>query len=139
MNRPSPDSPEPAIAAAVITDNGKVLLVKRRVKEGNLTWQFPAGAVEPGELPEDAAVRETDEETGLSVSALAVLGERIHPNTGRLMIYVACRVAGGNAKVLDDEELIDFSWVNRDDLNGYVPYGFFEPVQNYLDATLSQR
>lgn len=77
---------EPAIAAAVIVNDGCLLLVRRRVKEGCLSWQFPAGGVEPGEDPADAAVRETREQTGLIVKASAVLGERVHPNTGRTMI-----------------------------------------------------
>jgi 8-oxo-dGTP diphosphatase len=38
-----------AIAAAVIVSNGRVLLVRRRVQEGRLSWQFPAGKVELGE------------------------------------------------------------------------------------------
>ncbi len=39
----------PAISAGIITQNGAVLLVQRKVKEGSLSWQFPAGEVEPGE------------------------------------------------------------------------------------------
>lgn len=47
----------PAIAAAVVVHEGRVLIVRRRVSEGRLSWQFPAGAVEPGEAREEAAVR----------------------------------------------------------------------------------
>ena len=63
MSRPKMDSTEPAIAAAVIAHEGKVLLVKRRVKEGSLSWQFPAGAIETGESATQAATREAKEET----------------------------------------------------------------------------
>lgn len=55
----------PGIAAAIVVHDGRVLMVRRRVSEGQLSWQFPAGEVEPGEAREDAAVRETQEETGL--------------------------------------------------------------------------
>ncbi|MGH3434320.1 MAG: NUDIX hydrolase, partial [Thermocrispum sp.] len=89
------EAPQPVIAAAVIVHEGRLLLVRRRVKEGSLYWQFPAGAIEEGEQPTDAAVRETQEETGLTVKAAKVLGERVHPNTGRTMIYVACDVVSG--------------------------------------------
>ncbi|GAA3730547.1 hypothetical protein GCM10022225_10460 [Plantactinospora mayteni] len=58
------------IAAAVIVDNGRVLLVRRRVNEGQLSWQFPAGEVEPEEPAEEAAVREAGEETGLTVHSV---------------------------------------------------------------------
>ncbi|MGH8833985.1 MAG: NUDIX hydrolase [Actinomycetes bacterium] len=33
-------------------------MVRRRIKEGELSWQFPAGAIEPDESDEDAAARE---------------------------------------------------------------------------------
>ena len=44
MSDPAP------IAAAVIVDDGRVLMVRRRVAEGDLSWQFPAGQVEPGAI-----------------------------------------------------------------------------------------
>ncbi|AHH94067.1 NUDIX hydrolase [Kutzneria albida] len=138
MSEPTPASERPPIAAAVIVHDGKVLLVKRRVKEGSLSWQFPAGEVEikQAESASAAAVREAHEETGLTVSASKVIGERVHPNTGRTMIYVACNVVEGNASVVDDEELIEFAWATRAQLAEYVPYGFFDTVQQYLKSNL---
>ncbi len=127
---------KPAIAAAIIVQDGKLLLVHRRVSEGSLSWQFPAGAVEAGETFEEAAVRETAEETGLTVEAVKMLGERVHPNTGRLMVYVACEVRSGTAYVADAEELADLVWATPDKSNDYVPYGFAPMVQDYLTMTL---
>lgn len=127
----------PGIAAAIIVHEGGVLMVRRRVSEGKLSWQFPAGEVEPGETREDAAVRETKEETGLNVSAVELLGERVHPATGRLMSYTACEVLSGTAHVADTEELAELAWVAHDQIPEYVPYGLFGPVQEYLDATLA--
>src|SRR3954470_24513128 len=101
MSQPTPDE-RPAIAAAVIVNDGQVLLVRRRVKEGQLSWQFPSGEVEPGETGDQAAVRETQEETGLTVRATGSRGERVPPNTGRTMIYTACDVVDGTAYVADD-------------------------------------
>lgn len=128
---------EAAIAAAIIVQDGRLLLVRRRVAEGKLSWQFPAGEVEPGEAPEDAAVREALEETTLVVTALKRLGERVHPATGRTMVYVACDVVSGTASVGDEEELAEVAWSNRAALRDYVPYPLFDSVQEYLDATLT--
>ncbi|MFI0715415.1 NUDIX hydrolase [Streptomyces inhibens] len=127
----------PGIAAAIIVHEGRVLMVRRRISEGKLSWQFPAGEVEPGETREDAAVRETKEETGLNVSAVKLLGERVHPATGRLMSYTACVVLSGTAHVADTEELAELAWVAHDQIPEYVPYGLFGPVQEHLDATLA--
>ncbi|WP_236241778.1 NUDIX hydrolase [Streptomyces sp. CC228A] len=126
----------PGIAAAIVVHEGRVLMVRRRVSEGQLSWQFPAGEVEPGEAREDAAVRETQEETGLTVAAVKLLGERVHPKTGRLMSYTACEVLAGTAHVADTEELAELAWVALGEMPQYVPYGLFEPVQEYLDGAL---
>jgi ADP-ribose pyrophosphatase YjhB (NUDIX family) len=56
VNQSIPD--QPPIAAAIIVRDGKVLLVRRRVREGTLSWQFPAGAIEADETPGQAAIRE---------------------------------------------------------------------------------
>lgn len=125
------------IAAAVVIDNGKVLMVRRAVSEGELMWQFPAGGIEDGEDALAAAARETFEETGLDVDGTLLLGERVHPKTGRHMSYVVCRLIGGEAYVADAEELAEVAWVTLGDLPKYVPYGLFGPVQEYLDQHLA--
>jgi 8-oxo-dGTP diphosphatase len=81
-------------------------------------------------------VREVREETGLIVDESDAIGERTHPNTGRKIVYVACRVVSGEARVVDDDELDNLAWVQRNALAQYVPYGFYAPVQEYLDSVL---
>lgn len=71
---------------------------RRRVAEGQLSWQFPAGKVELGESCAEAAVRETKEEAGLDVVVVVRLGERVHPITSRQVSYTAC----GKARVAEE-------------------------------------
>src|SRR5262252_4510767 len=134
-------APAPAvrgsIVVAVIVAGQKVLLVRRRVQEGGLSWQFPAGEVEFGETFEAAASRETREEVGLTVAPIAVLGERVHPATGRHMVYLACRVVRGSPHVADRDELVNVAWCRLEELADYIPLGVFQPVQAYLEAVLS--
>ena len=137
MSEQSSDE-RPSIASAIITHNGKVLLVRRRVKEGGLSWQFPGGQIEEGESAGEAAVREVREETGLVVAESDIIGQRTHPNTGRNVIYVSCNVVSGEATVVDDDELDDLAWAKGDALAKYVPYGFYGPVQEYLDSVLQE-
>ena len=128
---------QPGISAAIIVRFGRVLMIRRRVSEGELMWQFPAGAIETGETAEAAAVRETLEETGLTVKALRLLGERVHPKTQRLMSYTACKPLGDEEAIVGDvEEIAEVAWVRHEELPEYVPYGLFEPVQEYLDEAL---
>lgn len=128
----------PSISAAIIAHEGRVLMVRRRIAEGQLSWQFPAGAIEAGESPEEAAVRETLEETGLHVVAVRLIGERVHPKTHRLMSYTACDVVAGIARVADDDELAELAWCAHSEIAEYVPYGLFAPVQAYLDGVLAR-
>lgn len=126
----------PTIAAAIVIDDGRVLMVRRKVSEGSLSWQFPAGEVEAGESDEDAAVRETAEETGVTVRAVKRLGDRVHPATGRNMAYVACEVVSGTAHVGDPEDLAEVGWCDSATLAEYVPHPLFGPVADYLSGTL---
>jgi 8-oxo-dGTP diphosphatase len=125
------------IAAAVIVSAGRVLLVRRRIREGELSWQFPAGEIEAGESPDDAAVREALEETGLAVRARRCLGERVHPATGRTIVYVACDVSAGVAHVADEEELAEVAWCDRATLASYIPDPLHRLVQEHLRNTLA--
>jgi 8-oxo-dGTP pyrophosphatase MutT (NUDIX family) len=60
----------PAVAVAIVTSSLRVLIGRRR--DGTPRWVFPGGKAEPGESPQDAAVRETGEETGLQIRVTGV-------------------------------------------------------------------
>jgi 8-oxo-dGTP diphosphatase len=126
----------PALSMAVIVSDGRLLMIRRSEREGDLLWALPGGAIEAGEAPEEAAVRETAEETGLVVAATKLLGERVHPKTQRLMSYIACEVVQGEARVADADELDAVAWVAHSEITDYVPYPLYDRVQAYLDEVL---
>jgi 8-oxo-dGTP diphosphatase len=84
-----------------------VLLVRRRVAEGSLSWQFLAGKVERGETAAEAAVREAREEAAVMSAANHVLGERVHPVTGRRVVYVAGDLISGTPGVAGEKEIAE--------------------------------
>lgn len=127
----------PAVSMAIIAEAGRVLMVRRRQREGKLSWAFPGGGIEAGESPEQAAVREAAEETALEVKAIRVIGQRIHPDTGADMTYVACEPIAGEARVEDDDELAEVAWVALEEIPAYVPWGLYPPVQEYLEDVLA--
>src|SRR3954454_1828320 len=59
----------PGVAAIIRDDQGRILLQLN--KQG--MWNLPAGAIDPGEKPAQAMVREVFEETGLNIRPLRVL------------------------------------------------------------------
>ena len=121
-----------AVTVAVIAEQGRVLLVHRRANDGAPPWVLPGGKLEAGESPGEAAVRELLEETGLTVRAVRILGERIHPYTGAYLTYVACEVLAGTAHIAAASELDAVEWVRVGELGEYVPGGLYSAVQAYL-------
>ncbi len=89
----------PGAAAVLVLDaEGRVLVVRQpREAAGKALWEIPAGKLEPGEAPEEAARRELLEETGLSASTLVPLGV-IYPTPGYsgevIHLFLAQGVAG---------------------------------------------
>lgn len=64
-----------AYGGVVIDDEGRVLLREPSKHYGGYVWTFPKGGADPGETPEDAAVREVREETGYEARIERLLGD----------------------------------------------------------------
>jgi 8-oxo-dGTP pyrophosphatase MutT (NUDIX family) len=123
---------QPIVAAIVTSDQG--LLVTYR-HDKTPPAGFLTGEIEPGESAADAMVRECKEEAGLRVAAGSEIGRRIHPKTGRTMIYVAgTPVEDSEVFVGDREELTDVRWVTLAEADAaFAPFGgMFKPVHDYL-------
>jgi 8-oxo-dGTP pyrophosphatase MutT (NUDIX family) len=126
------------VAAAIVTSRLGVLVGRRN--DGKPPWTFIAGEVEPGETAPFAAVREVKEETGLEVEPGEIIGERVHPKTGRTMIYVAARpVRSEDLAVFvgDERELAEVRWVNLAEADELLP-GMFEPVREHLAQEIGE-
>jgi 8-oxo-dGTP pyrophosphatase MutT (NUDIX family)/DNA-binding transcriptional regulator YhcF (GntR family) len=128
--------PEPApIVAAIVTSHLGVLIARRN--DGKPPWTFIAGEIEPGESPTDAAVREVKEETGLRIQPGRVIGRRVHPQTGRTMVYMAARPTHGtDAFVGDEQELAEVRWATLTEADELMGGMIFEPVRIHLKKAL---
>lgn len=102
----------PGVAGVVINPEGYLLLHRR---SDNGMWWLPGGALEPGEEPADAVVREVYEETGVKVIperlSCILAGEDhfvVYPNGDQaaiLSMTFLCRPIGGDPRIDGDESL----------------------------------
>jgi 8-oxo-dGTP pyrophosphatase MutT (NUDIX family)/transcriptional regulator with XRE-family HTH domain len=122
------------VVAVIVTSASGVLAGRRN--DGQPPWTFIAGEIEPGEQPEDAAVREVKEETDCEIRAGQLIGERVHPATGRRLIYMAASpVRGTKVFVGDKRELAEVRWLSLGEALDLMP-DMFPAVRDYLAREL---
>lgn len=88
---------DPKVAVgAVVVSAGRLLLVRRVMEPEAGRWSLPAGFLDAGEDPRDAAARETLEEAGVVVRVGELLDLLVNPEGGAtlFLVYAATRVAG---------------------------------------------
>ena len=109
---------DPKVAAAVLVRRGEQILLIRRAHEPfRGLWTLPAGFVNAGEDPAEAAIRECAEETGLVIEItgiLAIHSGREHPRGSDFVIFFAGQLMGGTLHADDDADAAE--WFERGDL-----------------------
>lgn len=125
--------PEPAsVALAIIAANGSVLVGRRHDRIP--PWTFPATEIQQDESPAAAAARAVQKETGLTATVDHVIGRRIHPKTGRLMIYMEATVDGTDTTV-NDADIAEVRWIDLAEADQLMP-DMFPTVRQHLGRVL---
>jgi ADP-ribose pyrophosphatase YjhB (NUDIX family) len=103
---------DPKVAAAVlIVQDDRVLLVQRNNEPFRGKWTLPAGFINGGEDPAEAAVRECLEETGLSVRVRRihdVVSGREHEHGADFVIVYHAEIIGGELTAGDDADAVEW-------------------------------
>jgi len=103
---------DPKVAASVLVIRGGEVLLVRRVNpphEGG--WTLPAGFVDAGEDPREAAARECLEETGLRVKVtelIDVVSGREHRHGADIVIVYRGEAMGGQLAAGDDADQVGY-------------------------------
>jgi 8-oxo-dGTP diphosphatase len=119
-------------ANAVVERVGDVLLVRLNYGPRAGRWTLPGGLVENDETPEEAAVRETAEETGFVVQLDGLLATYMRPGAPIVIVTYRSHIVGGEMRIAP-EELSEAAFFPRDDLPPLEELAWPSTVQG-LDA-----
>ena len=81
-----------------VTDTGEVVLIRRGFEPGRGFWAQPGGFLEIDETPTEGAVRETLEETGLTVVPGELLGLYARLEAAVVVLVYEARIVGGEMR-----------------------------------------
>ena len=107
------------VTAAVIIQNGKILICQRQMnKNCGLLWEFPGGKIEIGETGEQCIVRECQEELGITLIVKRELTDVVYEypdRTVHLHFYLCDIIAG----IPEKKEHNAIAWIVPDDVCHY--------------------
>jgi ADP-ribose pyrophosphatase len=112
-----------------VDDKNRILLVRQfRLPAAKSLWELPAGRLDEGEKPLEAARRELKEETGYQARKWKKLAS-YWPSPGfvaeKMTIFLATGLTAGEAQPMDDER-IECRWFKRKELDKMIRDGKIE-------------
>jgi ADP-ribose pyrophosphatase len=125
-----------------VDDRDRVLLVRQyRLPADGYLWELPAGRLDPGEQPLEAAKRELVEETGYRAEEWKELVS-YWPSPGfvseKMTIFLARGLTAGQATPMDDER-IETRWFAKDELAAMISRGEIHDGKTLVGFLLWQR
>jgi 8-oxo-dGTP diphosphatase len=125
--------PEPNVGVSVLIWRGNQVLLERRAHSlGAGTWAPPGGYLQFGERFEDCAIRETREETGITITDVRfrAITNDVFPDAQKQFatIWMEATYESGMAEVKSPDELSELGWFDWNDL----PLPRFLPLENLL-------
>ncbi|HYB44737.1 MAG TPA: NUDIX hydrolase [Candidatus Methylomirabilis sp.] len=100
------------VAGIIAAADGHVLLTRRAIHPAHGKWTFPGGYVEWGEPVESAAIRETYEETGLTVDLGGLVGVYSYQANPVVIVVYEGRITGGTPTTCHENDRVE--WVGID-------------------------
>ena len=120
----------------IIQKENKVLMGLRKNAHGEGTWAFPGGHLEFKETPEEAAMREVLEETGLVVQnpkLIAVTHDIFEKEDKHYMtLFMKVDYTGGEPQLLEPHKCDVWQWFEWNNL----PNPLFLTVQSFLQKNI---
>jgi ADP-ribose pyrophosphatase YjhB (NUDIX family) len=109
-------TPKVGSDCAIFDGGGRILLMRRA---DNRKWCLPCGWLDPGESPEQGAVREIQEETGLQAEVIQLVqvfgtpaGSVYGPHGAVTLVYL-CRVTGGELRLSHEGVELGYHYIEE--------------------------
>lgn len=113
--------------------DGQVLFGLRQGAHGDKTWAFPGGHLEMGETPEETAVRETLEETGLKIEDPRFIGATndLFEKEGKhyVTLFYEAEAPHGDPELLEPHKCVKWEWFSWQNL----PKPLFVTIPNIIE------
>jgi len=114
----------PGVNVLALTPENKIIVVKEyRVPPKKMTFGLPAGIVDEGETPEQAALRELQEETGYTSKEIILLKNTfcvIGMSDFKINLFLAKNCVKTSNQKLDETEFIEVELMNIEDYKNYL-------------------
>lgn len=123
-----------AVIMAVDQKRRTLLVRQYRLPAEKYLWELPAGRLDPGEKPLQAAKRELKEETGYRARKWTKLASYfVSPGyvEERMTIFLAEELTAGEATPMDDER-IEARWFDRKELAGLIDSGKMDDAKTLI-------
>jgi len=92
-------NPRLVVTTIPVTDDGRIVLLRRGIEPGRGLWAQPGGFLEVDETVTEAAVRETLEETGLIVQPGEIVGLYSRLEAAVVVLAFEARIVGGEYRL----------------------------------------
>jgi 8-oxo-dGTP diphosphatase len=99
-------NPRLVVTTVPVTDEGRVVLLRRGIEPGYGLWAQPGGFLEIDETVQEGAIRETFEETGLLVQPHEIIGLYSRTEVAIVVLAYEARITGGSLRL--NPEAIEF-------------------------------
>ena len=134
MDRSIVRHPGSAVMMAM-DDKKRILLVRQyRMPADKRLWELPAGKLDDGEKPLDAAKRELAEETGYKAKKWTKLAS-FYPSPGfvqeKMTLFLATGLTAGDATPMEDEQ-IETRWFKRKEVHQMIREGKIEDAKTII-------
>ncbi len=125
--------PESEGVKCIIENEGCILLIRNTY--GRMQWTFPGGRIEKGESPEETAIREVQEEVGIQIEDLRLLGKLLSTREYKKDNVFCFGAKAKNKEIhIDTAEILEAKWFAATELPVLGPI-----AQKVLDLRSGQK